>query len=1181
MHHNRFFIGIACLLLSLLVAGGFLLPRLVSPDTLAERVRAMVHERTGVVLDSRGGVTFAVLPHPVVILHDVAATAPAAMFGSAAKGHAGKIACRPSWRSLLEGKLLLAGLELEDAVIELEVMPGATGIVPLTLSQDGATRDTAETVVGSSASNGGMGGNGTAVIPVSADGTAAPDASGAAVWNTLPGKVAAFLLRDLPCDFIRITRGRFVVSGVVAEGVEFVLRRTGGGAHLNLQVSKIGPAATSPNPDFAMQPASASGKASFGDAQSHGGPFGGLYLEGLRVEIDDMRFLPDATHGVAPVPMQEATPNGVEAAVRVASGFGGSFAQGEALFAADVRFTPEHGMLVDAGELGGRGTISLAGASVPFEVEIPFHRGAGHAIVLQDAALRLEGDAARLDAVCTLEGDVPVMEGALRLGHLSLPRWFGFARRLPPGLQHALDALQGKLDFRLTPQGVDVSRLEARVFDYVLRGRGGVTSFAAPVIYIEAETPALDVNRIVPEINGSFPDAPKYVAPPPVSAQGTARAAEMDVPDVGYDIRIHTDAARVRGFDVGRLDFRCSPSVAGTALLFDAPEAYDGSIRALLDILPTGYALDATLRRVRMAKPVSIIAGREVLTGRLDADMKLTANGGPLASVLASMSGTLDATMKDGRIEARRNGRNEMRHLRLLRIAARAKGPGLSPGAALPSRLWWEGAWQASWMTPGGWEGTLAFDGPLAFSTTTGLPESCSDVPASLTMRFPLGDGERGATSRLLLKGGLSADTARHAFALSEFRGEVAGASVSGHAHVREQGGASEQWAGEIVANHARLRDLLSHLGIEQWEMADPDAFGPASFRSRFAGDARGWELTAIEVEADGSRMTGTMAHRFALSDAARPKWTFDVAVDRLDVDAHLPPVAQGAQPSEKPWDVSWMRRVDAEGLIRLREAVFRRQPLRRVVIPVSLDAGVLEVIPATADFSGGRLTSSLRAEAEGGLNTRLRFDAVDFDLSPLVVRHWNRDYIGGKAHLSFDIEGLVTREADIPRAFDGTWGFEVRDGFYSLRGATVQEGRTPFSIAAAKGTMMRGVLHNDDFTLRSLLMSMRGRGWVDLGLKRIDYTTDITLAKIPNLPIRFHGDLHSPKATVRELGIVTGTIGNIGSGVFGLLEGVLTAPLRVLESLGTGGVHGGDAQGRGILPPLGGDGDKNVPQVP
>ena len=41
---------------------------------------------------------------------------------------------------------------------------------------------------------------------------------------------------------------------------------------------------------------------------------------------------------------------------------------------------------------------------------------------------------------------------ALVLKHLSLPRWFGFARDLPPGVQVALDNISGTLPFELTPQ---------------------------------------------------------------------------------------------------------------------------------------------------------------------------------------------------------------------------------------------------------------------------------------------------------------------------------------------------------------------------------------------------------------------------------------------------------------------------------------------------------------------------------------------------------------------------------------------------------------------------------------------------------------------------------------------------------------------------------------------------------
>jgi AsmA protein len=129
---------------------------------------------------------------------------------------------------------------------------------------------------------------------------------------------------------------------------------------------------------------------------------------------------------------------------------------------------------------------------------------------------------------------------------------------------------------------------------------------------------------------------------------------------------------------------------------------------------------------------------------------------------------------------------------------------------------------------------------------------------------------------------------------------------------------------------------------------------------------------------------------------------------------------------------------------------------------------------------------------------------------------------------------------------------FRSRDGFYSTRGksSTPEQSKTPFSEARASGYMRTGVLHNEDFTLNSLLLTMAGRGWVDLAKKRIDYTTDVSLVRVPTFPIRFHGDLRKPETSVRQTGIVTGTLGNLGSTVFDLLGGIIGMPLRVLEGL-------------------------------
>lgn len=54
-------------------------------------------------------------------------------------------------------------------------------------------------------------------------------------------------------------------------------------------------------------------------------------------------------------------------------------------------------------------------------------------IAIKGASLKVEGDQATLDGRLIFGADyVPTLRGTLALKHLSLPRWFGFARDLPP-----------------------------------------------------------------------------------------------------------------------------------------------------------------------------------------------------------------------------------------------------------------------------------------------------------------------------------------------------------------------------------------------------------------------------------------------------------------------------------------------------------------------------------------------------------------------------------------------------------------------------------------------------------------------------------------------------------------------------------------------------------------------------
>jgi len=79
------------------------------------------------------------------------------------------------------------------------------------------------------------------------------------------------------------------------------------------------------------------------------------------------------------------------------------------------------------------------------------------------------------------------------------------------------------------------------------------------------------------------------------------------------------------------------------------------------------------------------------------------------------------------------------------------------------------------------------------------------------------------------------------------------------------------------------------------------------------------------------------------------------------------------------------------------------------------------------------------------------------------------------------------------------------------------------------------------------------------LASKEYDLEVSATFAKIPTVPVRFHGSIHDPRMRVRGVDMVLETMQQAGGTVFGLLKGVLMLPAYAL--IGVGELFGGTEQ--------------------
>ena len=190
------------------------------------------------------------------------------------------------------------------------------------------------------------------------------------------------------------------------------------------------------------------------------------------------------------------------------------------------------------------GTFSLKRQVVPVHALVPFsaavalpERLAETALPTLDikgAELTIDGDAANLDGEFLLAGAqnsrLPTLRGTLEVVRLSLPRWFGFARDLPPGVQVALDNLTGTLPFELTPKRLRVTNAKATALNTAFKGTGGVSDFAKPVVALDLTAQDVPLNRIFPELDNRNIPAPRYKVPPLV---GGDEASDVQGPGFG------------------------------------------------------------------------------------------------------------------------------------------------------------------------------------------------------------------------------------------------------------------------------------------------------------------------------------------------------------------------------------------------------------------------------------------------------------------------------------------------------------------------------------------------------------------------------------------------------------------------------------------------------------------------
>lgn len=809
------------------------------------------------------------------------------------------------------------------------------------------------------------------------------------------------------------------------------------------------------------------------------------------------------------------------------------------------------------GEMGINGTTLINNIPVPVNVKIPFgSRDVRQNVDIRNASLVMEDN--RLSLTATWLPDDNSLIGKVDVTKLSLPRWFAFGRDLPTGLVAALDDINGSFKFRMNAKSLDAPDLRLNLRGIPFTGRGGVPDFSRPEIQIEASTAKADLNKIFPELTEQVVSGPTFAQPPLLG--GEAKTAGADAgPDVSFDIRLKSEEAVFWKFSGREFQFRLTPvwekehvSMGGVRIDASLGNFYNGKVQAVfrtrsgLDLGLSLTGVDSERLSAVMVRGGSDKRQRAApFGGRLDVKADLRGKGSGLASILAGLNGSLNATLTGGFFGT---GSERREFSRFVWRADELTGTASSRLTALPATLPYTARWRLEFAAPKNKEKPVVSfvadaRGRLDFATDTWLPVSGRE------MRIRTSGSVQEVPFNLEGKAG--GDHSELHF--TEVGGRAGGADIAFNL-VGSHLATKPRWqvSGSVAVSN--LRSTLAGLGIALPSTPET-SLRRAEVTGKLVLEGDALRLEGLSGMVDDTDFSGSLTKEMTKGSpkgsGKKPYWTVDLQLGTLDLDRYLEKNTSAPVAPASKWDLTFLRETELSGSLRLKKFMLLDMPLVNCRVPIKLTGGVFSVDPFVADAADGSAFMRLRAEVMSeGLGTRIQSELKGVNMLTLrredpekPVKPKDRSRIAGKGTFLLDVSGLLRSGADLPGGLSGTWSARIDNGYMESGNS-----RRFFRSVSATGPMRSGVLDSRDMFVNGHNFMVRGQGSVDLVRGQLNYQLNASLPGVPNVPISYTGPLSNPKRNINALSALGGVLANVGQGVFSILDGVLTAPFRLIN---------------------------------
>ena len=379
--------------------------------------------------------------------------------------------------------------------------------------------------------------------------------------------------------------------------------------------------------------------------------------------------------------------------------------------------------------------------------------------------------------------------------------------------------------------------------------------------------------------------------------------------------------------------------------------------------------------------------------------------------------------------------------------------------------------------------------------------------------------------------------------------------------------------------------------GLAQWA-GSPLAPGPGLEKLAIKGriDMTGPKVAFTDAEIALDTITGKGSLAVDTS-GARPALKGTLALDKLDVNAYLPPEPASAKPSpssagagsqsaarpakpaaqgwsDDPIDLSGLQAADVDFDLTAGAILYRKIAVGESALDLHIKDAKLTANLSQLALYQGEGQGKVAVDGSGAVpSIAVTLALSGVQLEPLLVAAAGTDRITGTGKLNFDIAGSGKSQRALVSALNGTGALAIANG--QLKGANLialaanatssltgvtSNGATDFSSLSGTFTITNGIVKNDDLQLKSGIIPITGAGTVNLPNRTVDYRVTVSLAGAIGVPVLVTGPWDD--LSYRP---------DLAGALSGVATGAVKAPGQLMDQLrALGGKAGAGASGSG-----------------